>query len=427
MNIEKYTNDIKQRREWIYLFLILAVLILYTSGLSYVNWNPTTSGWTKQIVSLILLAFFLLHFPKSKSYHFRGEVMLLMLIPYLSSFNTNALYGQSFYDSIRVLSSNFVWIFYFILHRYKLKESTILKAFLIFSLAIVAIQIIQQFTYPNAFFGVASEDSLIETGRTEVAEQRNGLWRFRMGNNAYFTCICLFAMLMWARKKMSNTLIFLIALMFVSVYLTLTRQVIGACLLAVFFSFFLGKKNGGMGKVLIFGAVLIGLLYSYSDVLFGSLAEQTGEDLNDSNIRILSATYFWTESVSSPLVFLLGHGLPAGNGSFAQLTEQLQKIMGFFTVDVGFVGMIYNYGIIYVFLCYRILWKLFFSYKEGVPTYIRLFVIFAGVMSIMIFPMTRDTYYIVWCALMYIADLHINKTQKVVLGQNHKPISHVNV
>lgn len=423
MKIERYTNELRQKGEWKYILLIIAVIILYTSGLSYVGWNPTISGWIKNGISIVLLLFLVLHFPKSNNYNFKKDVLLLMFIPFLSSINTNMLYGQSYFDSVRALLPNITWIFYFVLHKYKVKESAILKSFLIISLLIVGIQIIQQFTFPNAYFGVASEDSLVETGMNDIAEQRNGLWRFRMGNNGYFTCVILFALLMWVRKKWSNSIIFLIALMFVSVYLTLTRQVIGACLLTVFFSFFLGKKSGGMGKVLIFGIVLVGLLYSYSDVLFGSLAQQTNEDVNDSNIRVLAATYFWSESISSPEIFILGHGTPSGSGNFRNLIEQLQTVMHFYTSDVGVVGEIYTYGIIYVFLCYRLLWRLFFKFRKEIPTYIRLFVIFSSVMSIMIFPMYGPVYYLVWIALMYIADLHINKKQTNI----RKPISYGSV
>ena len=40
-----------------------------------------------------------------------------------------------------------------------MQESTILKAFLIISLFIAGVQILQQFTYPNALFGVYDEES----------------------------------------------------------------------------------------------------------------------------------------------------------------------------------------------------------------------------------------------------------------------------
>ena len=212
-----------------------------------------------------------------------------------------------------------------------------------------------------------------------------------------------------AELRFNMKVAFLMTLMLVSVYLTLTRQVMAACFLALFFSFFLGKKNQGYIQALIIGVAIAAILYSYSDVLFGSFAEQTTEDMSDNYIRVLAGTYFWNESISDPLVFLFGHGLPGQTGSFKLLMQQLNQIMKFFTVDVGFIGMTYTFGAIYVIVCFRLLWRLLITYKEYTPTYIRLFVIFTGVMSIMIFPMTSAFYYLVWTMLMYISDLYINR------------------
>lgn len=411
MNIEKYIGEKKQKGQWKYVLLIVVLAVLYTQGFSYVNWNWTTTGWIKNIITLALFCFFFLYGIHNKTGNFKVPIMLLILLPYLSMYNTNALYGQGYRDSFMALLGNYIWVLYFVFHKYKVKESTILRAFLIISLIIVAIQVLQQFTYPNALFGIKNPDADDFNPLQDLAEERNGLWRFRIGSNAYFTCVILFAALIWARNKVNTRLLILIGLMFVSVYLTLTRQVIGACLLASFSSLFLGKKSKGMGRALIIALVLGALLYSYSDVLFGQLAEQTKEDTSSDYIRILSAQYFWSESTSSPLLFLFGHGAPGKTGSYGLFLQNLLKYSGFGYSDVGFIGETYIFGAIYVVVCYWFLWKMFFTYKKVIPTYIRMFVIYAVVMSIMIFPMEGTITYLVWAMLAYICDLHINQAK----------------
>lgn len=411
MNIEKYTGE-PRKKQRLFLIIIIALAVLYTAGFSYINWNPTYGGWIQNVISILFFLFLIINLPKGRKYNFKSEILLLIILPFISSINTYMLYGQSFYDSIRALTGNFVWVFYFVLHKYKVQESTILKAFLIISLFIAGVQILQQFTYPNALFGVSDEDSVIEKGLTEIAEKRNGLWRFRMAVNGYFTAPILFACLMWARKKINNKLIILIAVMLISIYLTLTRQVIAACLLAVFMSFFLGKRNKGMARAMILGVILLSVIYAYSDVLFGSLAEQTSEDMNDSNIRLFAASYFWEASIKNPMTFLLGYGIPGQHGEFASLTDYIQHTLFLFTNDVGFIGRAYEAGYIYVIACYYLLWKVFFKNKEAIPVYIRTFVIFTGVMSIMIFPMASTVYFFVWSCLLYICDIHINKERQ---------------
>lgn len=409
ININKYVGEKERKGQLVFLFIILVLSVLYTSGFSYVNWNSTYGGWTQNVVAIFFMLFLFINWPKNKKYHFRVDALLLIFIPFISMLNTHTLYGQGYVDSIKTLSGCFVWVFYFFLHKYKVQESTILKAILAIALFVVAVQVIQQFTYPNTLFGVMNEDTMIEEGVKEAAEQRNGLWRFRIGGNAYFTCIILFTSIVWMRKRFKSKLLVLMALMLVSVYLTLTRQIMAACFLALFFSFFLGMKNKGYMQAILIGVVVAALLYSYSDVLFGSFAEQTTDDMSDNYIRVLAGTYFWNESISDPYLFLFGHGLPGQTGTFRILMQQLNQMMGFYTVDVGFIGMTYTFGAIYVVVCFRLLWKLLVSYRKYTPVYIRLFVIFSGVMSIMIFPMTSPYYYLVWTMLMYITDLHVNR------------------
>lgn len=170
MNIEKYVGEKRSWRQWKYLLLLIGMTILVTYGFSYANWSIKYGTWAIKIVCLLLLAFILIHWPKkSNRYNFRTEVLILTFLPLISSINTYVYYGQSFIDSFNALSFNFVWIIYFVLHKYKVQESTILRMFLWVSLFIAAVQIIQQFTYPNVLFGGYSEELMIERGVSDYA------------------------------------------------------------------------------------------------------------------------------------------------------------------------------------------------------------------------------------------------------------------
>lgn len=406
MKIEKYVGEAEINGQTKWLIIIILLAILYSGGFSYINWNATYAGWIRNVITILFAIIVVSQWQRFKSCGFKTEVLLLILLPFLSSINTYTLYGQSYLDSIRVLLPNLGWLFYFLLHKFKVQESIIIKAFIIISLFIVAVQVIQQFTYPKAMFGISSMDQMIEYGREEAAEQRNGLWRFRISGNAYFTAPVLFACFEWIRRRNNLNLLVLIALMLVSVYLTLTRQIIAACLFAIFLSFFLGKKSKGSIRFLILIAVLITLIYSYSNVLFGSLIVQTSDQMNEDNIRVLAATYFVNESVSSLPIFLFGHGAVGRTGAYAILMEQLNTYMHFYTSDVGFIGMTYTYGAIYVFICYKLMWKVFYTYRKYTPLYIRMFVIFTATMSIMIFPMSGILTFFIWSILLYITDIH---------------------
>lgn len=177
--IEKYIGENKlSSSQTKSLILIIGLIILLTSGFSYVNWNPTYGGWIEKIVFISLAFYFFLNKTNSKQYNFHKEIILLTFIPFISIFNSWSIYSQSIYDGLTATLSSFIWVVYFLLPRYKLSEATILKIFLFVAIFIAAVQVLQQITYPNVLFGISRAEDL-DAVHAELAEQRNGLWRFR--------------------------------------------------------------------------------------------------------------------------------------------------------------------------------------------------------------------------------------------------------
>lgn len=403
----QYRGNLKKQR--VALFLLIAYVVLVTSGLENVNWNPTYGGWVKNIISLGFLGYLFCLRPNGKQFHFRTLVLFLLWIPFVSIFNSWTIYSQSPSRSFLLMTSQSTWVIYFLLHKYKVQEQVVLKVFFYIALFLVGIQIVQQFTYPNAPFGTMSLEMMIEKNAVEAAEQRNGLWRFRMHQNGYYTAPILFAMWIRIRKKANPKLAVFVALFFVSIYLTLTRQVMFACILTVFCSIFMGQKKINF-TALFLGLIFIAGLYVYYDVLFSKLAQQTQDDSNEDNVRLLAASMLWDESLKTPFTFLFGYGLPDSTSAYGLHMYKLSSFLGIYTSDVGFIGQIFERGFIYVCICYYMFYKLFFKLKKVIPTYIRMFVMFTGVMSVMIFPCISSAQNIVWVLLLYICDLHMNNS-----------------
>jgi hypothetical protein len=276
------------------------------------------------------------------------------------------------------------------------------------AILIALIQIIQQFTFPHVYFGVEDETAMLTHGHEEIAEMRNGLWRFRMHANGFFTTPILFALWVWIKKKLDMQGAFFFLLFLVSIYLTLTRQVMAACVLAIVSSYFIGGQKVRLKSVFLL-LLLAFALYCFYDLLFSELAERTADETEDENIRYLSAYYFLKASSQSISTFLLGMGLPC-KGEYEKLMKVLNEFYGFYAGDVGFIGQIYEKGLLYILLCYGLLLRLFFLLRKKIPCYIRMFCVFTGVMSIMIFPFKNPDQCLAWALLLYVCDLHINKS-----------------
>lgn len=409
--INRYLGKISNKKDKYAIILLLFIVILKTNAFNYVNWNSTYGGWINNLLTLGLIFYWIFLIKSSRQMNFRKEVYLMMFLPFLSIFNSWSLYGQSPASGAWALMSHFTWIIYFALHKYRISESALLKLFFLVAFIIAFIQIIQQFTYPNAMFGVVSSDVVIEKGLTEIAESRNGLWRFRMHRNAYFTTPILFISLIWLQRKYNLKILIIVLLLIISVYLTLTRQVIAASIITIIYSVFIKKKINSHSILL--GLIFIACLYSFYDVLFSSLAKQTTEESNEDNIRLLSAAYFWKESLKTPFTFLFGIGKGAGNSLLALTQEKMSSDFGFYTTDVGFIGAIYENGVLFVLSSYYILYRLFINLKNTLPIYIRLFTLFTGIMSPMIFPFAGVYQIVIWTIILYISDLYINSKKTI--------------
>lgn len=407
MLLDKYLGGKLCGKQKLYVILIVAFVLLLSNGLKYSYWNPTYGGWITKLIYLYFIWFFIRLSTRNPNYHFRTEVLLLTFLQLPSMVNAWMYFNQSFIQSLTVDLAAFSYVTYFMLHHYRVEERTIMKAILFMALLIVGIQLFQQFSYPNCWFGIHDEEKQAIT--KELAEQRNGLWRFRMHINGFYTCPILFAAWIWLQRKFDIRTMIVCSLLMVSVYLTLTRQVMVACIFAVFMSSFIGEQKNKKAALLL-GLLFIVGLYEYYDVLFSSLSEQTQEDSTEDNIRLFSAIYFWEESLKSPLTFLFGYGNNNANSAYGDLISRMSEDYGLCTSDVGFIGQIYEKGLLYVLVTYWIFYKLYFRLKTKTPLYIKMMVLFCVPMTPMIFPTISALSSFVWVMMIYIADLHVNKS-----------------
>lgn len=410
--MNKIFGDKLSQRDMFVMAGIIILVIIHTECFDYLFWNSVYGGWARNITGIMFFVWFLLFGNKnSKIFYFHRMVVLMMFLPFLSVVNSWALYGQSPFLGIKnTIYDTAVWVVYFLLHKYYVKETVILKTFFLIALFIAVIQIVQQFTYPVAVFGVYSAQEMIERGMLELAEERNGLWRFRISGASFFTMPIILVLWIRMRQKITNIRLFFISMFLVSIYLTLTRQILFCTVLTIFISFFVGQKRIHVIYMILIILCIYGLYFNY-ELLFGSLTELSTEQFfDDDYIRFLAAEYFFKDSLRNPLTFLLGYGLVSGDGAFFNYQKWLTQTMGYYVSDVGFIGSIWQFGIIYTIVVYCFLWKIFFKLKNKVPLYSRLMVIFVVLMSIMIFPTIGSIKCLIWACLLYICDLHISNS-----------------
>jgi len=402
-----WDNNIFGQSKRIHIVLIVLLFTFVMGGFKYVHW-PIHLKLVMRVLSVLLLAFYIRGNRQSPNLHFQKTVLLLAFYPFLSVTYSFIEYGQPIMDGIRDTIPWLLWLSYFFFHHVKISEGSFLKAIFYMALFIASVQIIQQFTYPDILFNVPVEDE--SNPDDELVSSRNGIWRFRLGDVGYFAALTLFFLWDKVKRHISGMSIVFLSVMAISLYLTLTRQIIFSALLTIIASYLMGRKRLGKWGLALIITVLVIITYNY-DALFGELGKLTAEETNEDYIRILSGQYFFTETFSSVQAAILGHGV-AVSGAFSVMVKNLQENWHFYASDVGFIGQMWKFGVPYVIICFYLLFSLFFIWRHYIPTYIRLFVLFTTIMSIMIFPMGLGFQFILWSFLLYICDMNIVMKQK---------------
>lgn len=393
---------------------ILFLIFFYTHFFAYSQWNNTLAGQSSYFIILLLILYVLKnqnHIYKNQLF-FAPYIKYLIVIPLISLIPSYLIYNQSPIDSFKAISPHFLWLFYYYCHIKKIKEKDIIKAFLSAALFIITIQIIQQFTTPH--FGL----SYNKVGDIYV-DIRNGIQRYRVDFNGLFTFFILYYYWELMQKQRKFIYLCIFTLMIISIYLTLTRQLIFALILIVFLNIIFNnntkaKRITSTTLLLIF----IILFYFYSDLLFGSFINMTIEQSGNEDIRILAAEYYTQRLIENPITFLFGNGTPAGNSTYASLTTYEQQELGFHTSDVGFIGIIYKYGIFYAAIFYLIMYRIYLKYRKRIPTFILMYSCTFLIVSIMIYPIYSNISYIVWSCIFYITDKKIQNNERISSNYN---------
>lgn len=389
------------------LIIIFIITCISTNFFCFIGYSDATS----KIVSLILICylclesvFFIFNNNIGSLAIFRNDIRLLTFIPFVSCLSCYIYHGQDILTTAIATRMNLFWLFYFVLHKYRIQPNIVIKNLIIFAFIAVSIYIIQQLFYPSFYLFDEKSD------RDEV-EIRNGLYRFRLFINTYFIfwALYFFTEQYFSYRKVKY---FCFAfLMLVGVYLTLTRQIWFSIAIPLLFIPLL-KENKLQIKMLfplLICLIIAFVFFSNLNLFFDSdLIDMTSSQLEDEDdIRMVAMIYFGLENWADFINVLLGNGIPAiGKSAYGNQMEILRDDYGLFASDVGIVGVFSNYGLIYILVFAHLYIKIFRNFKYLSLKY-RLLII-ASVINL---PLASWNIPIFMSMVLYLIDEDINKNK----------------
>lgn len=332
--------------------------LLFTAVFSTNLWTLT---WFDlkfyQYFHLLIMVFFIWNIVKNTNKKLeqgfsKPFITALLLLPLLSVYSCKVLHEQSITASLTVWRMHLGWLLYFILWYKKINEQQCIKIICCIGIIYALITLGQQITYPFAPFGSRT----IGSGYTEnlaggIVEKRMGFYRFGIEGVSYavaalFICI--------AKRVNYQHLKLLILCLILSIIACGNRQTMVSVFVA--YCYYLLYRNNVKYKIgyIILISCLILFLYSFKDVLFGSLAN-VSEDLESG--RSFSYIYYFNDYISNPLSIFFGNGVgheSSAYGSEAIYFDNKRVILA----DIGMVGTLYYWGAIYVLTYFTAVFRL---------------------------------------------------------------------
>ncbi|MDY6131347.1 MAG: hypothetical protein SPI18_08740 [Prevotella sp.] len=377
-------------------YFIIFLIILITNFFRFTYWDDTWQNIYRFVVVLVFsfLALKNRYIRNLKSIH-KWLVLFLTLMPLVS-----VGVKQMYLDEALNIEFDFTFIRYalfplfFLLWYKKVMEATLIKAIVLIGLVTFCIQVYQVVAPEGALFGAVYNDA----GELAVG-YRNNLARFSLGTQLLsIFCVCFYWDRLLQKATIKNILLF--SCFAVSVYLYLTRQFMISVGIMLLFGLLMNRRKFKASTLfLILCAILF--VYFFFEQFFGAFINLTQTDTYSVDVRNEAIPFFIMQSVKDPIMFLFGHG-----GRTSEMVFWGERL-GYWYSDIGFIGQLYQYGLIWVLVFFWTIYMFIFKYKDEIPNYLRYYVIAITISSITFAPYCSGVGPFIWVCLLYIADLYL--------------------
>lgn len=319
----------------------------------------------------------------------------LLLLPICSGIYKIIVTGQSLETERISLLTFFSVSQYYLMRAIKVKEKDIIIAVTCFGIITLCIQIFQQIT-DIPLFGIINNDE------QNTFSQRNGIFRFYIG----CMLVSIFCTCYWLDnvfKKTNGINILLLICFFISIYLYMVRQNMIGTIVGISCSIFTidNKKLKRFAFAIVF--IFICLLIIYYDVLFSELVDSYKSDTNTTDIRWKCIMFVLQRIFDDPIRMLIGHG--------HDIIEQTWTNKGYYLSDIGMIGQTYYYGILWLYIYVRTLYKYMILMRKKIPFYILTYMVITFITAIFSGPIYDNSTMFLWICTLYICHLYVDNIE----------------
>ncbi|WP_026882535.1 YveK family protein [Clostridium akagii] len=333
---------------------------------------------------------------------FKNQILLFMLLILIASISTNIIYGQPIIKGVQAQKYLFIYLLYFPLMTYLLKNNNNLvriKKLLIYYGFIQSLLVILQYILLGKInFMVVS-----------VAE-RFGDTRLNVGGSVVL--LSLFLSIDWIlnskENKKLNILIICIEL-FYFVFINKTRMALIGIVIAIILIALIQTK---WSKFKIFYATIflclltLTILSNTIDKYLQLSLKEVGSNSGNYLVRVNEVKYFMTQYIKTPI---FGRGFY--NNNFAGILNDIGTQYKYYLDDIGIYSFVFYYGIAGILWLIALVGKLLYSILKTKNYFAICYFVYLVATSLTLFDIVYEPFNIVILLTIVSID-YVRKTNK---------------
>lgn len=267
--------------------------------------------------------------------HFLIEVVIIIIALITSAIAAEFFHSQSILNTLFAQYEFYFFFFYFLIHLIKPDPDKLLNMFVWLGYVYAVIYFLQYLAYPVE---IVSSRSLEDRGTVRI---------LLPGSEFMFTAWFILLSRYFTNRKIIH-IIGLLPFILVIVLLA-TRQVMAATALLTLLNIILSKKL--KSKILVVFLIALSIIpfyYLFQGVFEQIVAVSEKQQTNiQEDIRFLAARYFLFDLNHNPIWIFTGNGMPAPHSDYGRFMFRLADDLGYNQSDVGIIGDMSKFGILY--------------------------------------------------------------------------------
>jgi hypothetical protein len=290
--------------------------------------------------------------------------------------------------------SMYYYLLYFALHLIKIKPEDFEKLFIFFGVIFIFFYLLQYFLYPKVILFKA-----------QIKAER-GTIRIFLAGMSYFIICYYYALQKFLESHQLKYSILLLASIIIIILIG-SRTLLLTSAVTTMLNLILSKRIKSRLLIYFMSALGIILIFFTFQNIFQELVKTAlhRDPISSENIRFRAVKYFMSNFFPNKLTYIFGNGASSVKSEYSHKLWMISSKYGYYLGDIGIIGEYVNYGLLFLFGVFGILYNSIKSKIQPQYAYIKYFYVFTLIGIVLGGGFDDSEFIVLVCITLYIYDV----------------------